>query len=113
MSDAWDGVKHAFQKAGSVIGLTDDPDNPSSGPELNLKQMESAHALTYDQQSLKQPDVTPDDSTLLLAQGYAMEDDHLRRSQAIQKPKQVDKDISPETLMIAGGVLAAAVLLSE
>ena len=117
MSDAWHGVEYAFTKAASVVtfGLVHDPDDPevNMGDPGTITAGIRAQGLTYDEALLKQPNVNPDDSTLLLAQNYQQEDDYLRRSNPVVKPAAPKDEISPETLMIAGGLLAAAVLLSE
>lgn len=121
ISDAVDGVEYAFKKAASVVtfGLVDDPDNdvqyPSgiqSGPS-GYNQGLSVTGLNYSKELLEKPNVNPDDSTVLMAQSYQQEDDYLRRSNPVVKPAAPKDDISPETLMLAGGLLAAAVLLSE
>jgi len=120
VSDAVSGIGHAFKKAASVVtfGLVDDPDEAGlyggDGSVMPTVQLERVGGLSYKNKLLEKPDVTPDDSTMFLAQNYQEESDYLRRSNPVVKPKPaVDKDITPETLMLAGGVLAAAVLLSE
>ena len=118
VSDAIGGIEHAFKKAASVVtfGLIDDPDEAGGGGDGSVMpsvRLEGVAGLNYDNKLLDKPDVTPDDSTMFLAQNYQEESDHLRRSNPVVKPKIVEKEITPETLLIAGGILTAAVLLSE